>query len=365
MSTPSLPQLYSSLQQFIEQTIPDSCRTRIVNLLWMMSGMFLSGSVQLNHMARKTPLRAKKLSTVKRFSRFLDNPQVEVGIWYEPFARWLLQSARSGGQVHLIIDATKVAFSYRLVMLSIAYRRRSLPLIWTWVKGVKGHSTSQTQVALLKAVQTWFPPACRVSLVGDCEFGRGGLLTYLRQIGWDYALRQVGSQRLWWQGNGQWQRVDSLLSEPGCRWLGWVVLTRTHKHFTHLVAFWRKGQTEAWWLATNQRSLRAAVKLYRRRMWIEAMFADFKRHGFALEGSHLRSAPRLGRLTLLVCLLYLWLMLIARRVEIADLVDLVDRHDRRDLSLFRLAWDFVERCLSLTDPIPIILPSDLSLLSGS
>jgi hypothetical protein len=362
MSSQSLPQLYSSLQQFIEQTLQDQCRTRLANLMWMMSGIFLSGSVQLNHIARKLPLRAKKLSTVKRFSRFLDNPEVDVGVWYEPFARRLLQSVASGGQVHLIIDTTKVAFGYRLVMLSVAYRRRSLPLAWTWLSGVKGHSTSQLQVRLLKSIQAYFPLDCRVSLVGDCEFGRGSLLTYLRKVGWDYALRQVGSQRLWWQGNGQWQRIDSLLEEPGCRWLGWTVLTHTHKHFTHFVAFWRKSQSEAWWLATNQRSIRAAVKLYRRRMWIEEMFADFKRHGFDLEGSHLRSASRLDRLTLVVCLLYLWLIALAQHIENCSWRDLVDRHDRRDLSFFRLACDFVDRCLVLAVPIPI---SSLSLLSGS
>ena len=202
MSAQSLPQLYSSLRQFIEQTLADKCHTRVANLVWMLSGIFLSGSVQLNQMARKVPLRAKKLSTVKRFSRFLDNPKVAVGMWYEPFARGLLQSVGNGGQVHLIIDATKVAFGFRLVMLSVAYHRRSLPLAWTWLSGVKGHSTSQLQVTLLKSIQAWFPPNCRVSLVGDCEFGRGSLLTYLRKVGWDYALRQVGSQRLWWQGNG-------------------------------------------------------------------------------------------------------------------------------------------------------------------
>lgn len=98
------------------------------------------------------------------------------------------------------------------------------------------------------------------------------------------------------------------------------------------------------------------------------MFADFKKHGFDLEASHLRASQRLDRLTLLVGLLYLWLLAVARQVEIAHWVDLVDRHDRhdrRDLSLFRLGWDFVERCLSLTDPIPIIHPSCLCLVSGS
>lgn len=365
MSSVPLPQLYSSLWEFVGQTLSDRCATRIANLLWMMSGLFLSRSVQLNHIARKMPSRAKKLSTVKRFSRFLDNPAVRPRAWYDPFARWIVYSAASSGGVHLLMDSTRIAFGFRLIMVSLAYRRRSLPLVWMWERGTRGHSTSRLQVALLKTVQNWLPPQVQVSVVGDCEFGRCSLIDYLRQMDWDYALRQVGSQMVWWQGNGRWQRVDSLLTCPGCRWLGWVVLTHTNEQLTHLVAYWRKGEPQAWWLATNQSSVRAALRLYRRRMWIEEMFADLKRHGFDLQSSRLRSFQRLGRLTLIVCLLYLWLMMVARRVEQLALADLVDRHDRRDLSLFRLGWDFAERCLSLSDPIPIIFPSNLCLVSGS
>ena len=95
------------------------------------------------------------------------------------------------------------------------------------------------------------------------------------------------------------------------------------------------------------------------------MFADLKGHGFDLERSHLRSFLRLGRLTLIVCLLYLWLLAVGRHVELRHLIDLVDRHDRHDLSIFRWGWDFVERCLALADPLPIIHPSNLCLVSGS
>jgi hypothetical protein len=365
MSSVTLPQLYSSLSTFVRQTLPDPCETRVANLLWMMYGIFLSGSVHLNHIARKMPSRAKKLSTVKRFSRFLDNPAVRPRIWYDPFARWMLYSASSRGSVHLIMDSTRIAFGFRLIMVSIAYRRRSLPLIWMWERGTRGHSTSRLQIALLQVVKEWLPSTVRVSVVGDCEFGRCSLIAYLCLEGWDYALRQIGSQVLWWQGNGRWQRVDSLLAAPGYRWLGWVVLTHSNEQLTHLVAYWRKGEPQAWWLATNQSSVRATLRLYRRRMWIEAMFADLKKHGFDLQSSHLRSFQRLGRLTLMVCLLYLWLITVARLVVRNGLTDLVDRHDRRDLSLFRLGWDFVERCLALFDPIPIVAPPLLSLVSGS
>jgi hypothetical protein len=75
MTSIGLPQLYSSLHTFILQTLPDSCDTRLANLLFMMRGLFLARSVQLDHIARKMPSRAKKLSSVKRFRRFLDNPR--------------------------------------------------------------------------------------------------------------------------------------------------------------------------------------------------------------------------------------------------------------------------------------------------
>jgi hypothetical protein len=365
MPSISLPQLYSSLHTFILQTLPDSCDTRLANLLFMMRGLFLARSVQLDHIARKMPSRAKKLSSVKRFRRFLDNPLVQVRAWYDPFARWTLLSVGSGGAIHLIIDSTKIAFGFRLVMVSVAYRRRSLPIAWMWALGTRGQTSTCVQTALLSHVRKLLPFGVPVSLVGDSEFGRPLLIAQLQEWGWDYALRQPGDHWLWWQGNGQWQRLDSFLDAPGCRWLGWTWLTQAHDQLTHMVVYWRKGEKQPWFLATNQRTVRATIRLYRRRMWIEQMFADLKSHGFDLESSHLRSFLRLGRLTLIVCLLYLWLLALGRHVEIARLVDLVDRHDRHDLSVFRWGWDFVERCLALSDPLPIICPSNLCLVSGS
>lgn len=359
------PQLYSSLRCFVVQALPDRCETRLTNLVWMMMGMFLSRSVQLDHIARKLPLRAKRLSNVKRLSRFVDNPLVRVHEWFDPFARWTLLSAGAGGQVHLILDSTRVAFGFRLVMVSVGYRRRSLPIGWTWAVGTRGHSTTRAQVALLSRVKAQLPKTIRVSLVGDCEFGRPLLIEQVRTWQWDYALRETSDYCAWWQGNGRWQPLHDFIWQPGCRWLGWIWLTHSHEQLTHLVVYWRKGEQQPWFLATNQRSVLAAVRLYRRRMWIEEMFGDFKRHGFDLQSSHLRAFQRLSRLTLVVCLLYLWVVLLGRRLELNHQLDLVDRHDRHDLSIFRWGWEWVERCLALFDPLPFISISNLCLMSGS
>lgn len=365
MSLKTIPALYRSIHAYLWQQIPDKCDSRLTNLIYLMMGIFQSGSVQLPLVARKLPLRAKKLSSVKRLSRFLDNDQVQVGVWYAPFARWLLQSAASGGEVHLILDATKVAFDFRLVMVSIAYRRRSLPIGWQWVAGSRGHTTTQSQRVLLQHIRALLPAQVTVVLVGDGEFGTGELMDYLDAWGWRYVLRVGCDTLVLVHGQGcQWRRVDRWQLPLGLPlFLTHLSLTHAYPYGANLVLFQAKGEARAWYLATNFETAQATLHAYRRRMWIEAMFGDLKGHGFDLETSHLRHAQRLDRLTLAVCLLYLWLIAFGQHVDRLRLWTLIDRQ-RADLSLFRWGWDFLERCLALEDPIPLLDLPNLCSVSG-
>ena len=111
-------------------------------------------------------------------------------------------------------------------------------------------------------------------------------------------------------------------------------------------------------MATNLPSRGDTLRAYRRRMWIEEMFGDFKGNGFDLESTHLRHCARLSRLTLAAARLYVWLVSTGARAIKNGQRHLVDRKDRRDLSIFRLGWDFIERRLALDDPIPgIFVPN--------
>jgi Transposase DDE domain len=360
-----IPQLYRSLHLYLMQRIPDDCDSRLTNLIYLMMGLFQSRSVQLHLVARKTPIRAKKLSIVKRFERFLQNPAIRVRSWYHPFAHLLLQSAAQAGHIHLIIDASKVAFGFRLLRVSLAYQRRSLPIAWTWCAGSRGQSSTATQVKLLEYVYRLLPRQAQVTLVGDSEFGRPLLIENLRFWGWDYALRQPGDNLVMVRGTGQWQRLDRFpLTKGQPIWMGRVLLTQASPYPTHLLLYWQAGEDKPWYLATNLLDPRAVLRLYRRRMWIEEMFGDMKKHGFDLETSHLRHFLRLSRLTLAVCLLYLWLVALAEHVILSKLTDEIDRTDRRDLSIFRLGWDFLERRLALCDPIPSVTIPNFCLMSG-
>jgi hypothetical protein len=360
------PQLYDTWRKQLHQLTPDECESRLTNMLWLVIGLYLARSVHLTLIARKLPIRAQKLSLDKRLRRFLANGAVRVREWYDPMATWLIQAASSAGQVHLIIDGSKVSAGHQLLMVGVAYRGRALPLAWTWVKCAKGHSTTAKQIRLLSYVQGVIPLGVQVSLVGDSEFGRPLLLEYLDWWGWDYALRQPGNHLVMTKGDPTWRRLDSFELCPGTTiWIGRTLLTRDSAYPTNLLLYWQKGEKEPWFLATNLLTPRSILRLYRRRMWIEEMFGDMKGHGFDLELSRLRHFLRLSRLTLAVCLVYVWLVALGEHVLLANLLALVDRSDRRDLSVFRLGWDFSERCLALCDPFPDVFIPNFCSVSGS
>src|SRR5690606_40452528 len=52
----------------------------------------------------------------------------------------------------------------------VAYRRRALPVVWTWMRSKKGHSSGRKQQALLAYVHRLMPAHVPVVVTGDSEF---------------------------------------------------------------------------------------------------------------------------------------------------------------------------------------------------
>lgn len=359
-----LQRVYQIWRERLSEVRQQLCRTQAENLFWLVVGLYLSRSVHLSRIAVKLPFRAQKLSLERRLRRFLDNPAVRVRPLYEATARGLLRSAAQSGTIALVIDSTKVGFGHRMLMVGVAYQRRVLPIAWTWIGSQFAHSTARTQIALLSYVRTIAPVGVPISLVGDGEFGTSQLIRVLQGWGWDYALRQPGCTSVSLDGS-VWRQFRHLGLLSGMRvWWGLLQVTRSRPVTTAIVLYWQPGEPRPWYLVTNQPSLQQALRLYRRRMWIEELFGDLKRHGFDIETSHLRHFLRLSRLLLAVCWLYIWLLSLGVWLIHHGLTSLVDRSDRRDLSLPRLGWDYLDRCLALDDPIPRPSLFLIALVSG-
>jgi len=325
---------------------PDERVTRICNFSWLLVGLYETRSVHLSKVAEKIPGTACLPSLTRRVRRLLDNPAIRVRDWYEPIARSIIQRL-ADSEIRLIVDGSKVGFGHQLLLVAVAYRRRAIPLAWTWVKGSRGHSTAHKQKALLTYVHALIPTKSSVLLVGDAEFGEVEVQKLLEKWHWRYVLRQKGRYLLRQNGQQHSQRLDSLVKKPGqSQWLETCLLTAKYAYSVNFLAYWKPGEKDPWLLATNLPSPQATRIAYRRRMWIEETFGDFKGNGFDLESTHLRHFLRLSRLTLAIVLLYVWLVAFGSQVIKSGQRYLVDRRDRRDHSIFRIGRNMAERLIN-------------------
>ena len=349
--------LYHTWIMKIRQLQPTERITRIRNFAWLIVGIHQSRSVYLSRIAGKMPGKTKLLSFIQRLSRLLSNPAINVHAWYEPIARsWLASQASHLQQVRLIVDGTKVGFAHQLLIVSLAYRKRAIPIAWSWVKHVKGHDTPEAHLALLSYVRSLLPKGIAILLVGDSEFGAVDVLQQLDEWHWDYVLRQKGRTHICLSGQTEWRDFGSWVEKPGrSMWLGKGWLTQTKIYPVNLLVHWKVGEDESWCLATNLPDRPMTLQSYARRMWIEEMFGDLKSHGFDLECTMLRHADKLSRLTLAVVLLYVWSISIGTRTIQNSQRNQVDRKDRRDLSIFQIGLRFIERLLINSNPCPIHL----------
>lgn len=146
---------------------------------------------------------------------------------------------------------------------------------------MRGHSTAATQLALLDYVGTLVPPGIAVLLVGDTEFGAVQVLQQLDKWCWNYVLRQKTSTHVCLAQQSEWKDFGSWVAKAGrSLWLGKGWLTESGVYPLNLLGHWC--------LATNLPDKQVAWRAYARRMWIEEMFGDIKKHGFDLENTMLR-----------------------------------------------------------------------------
>ena len=259
----SAHQLHSTWVRKIRELLPDERVTRIRNVAWVVVGLFLSQSAQLSGIARKLPLAAKLPSTTDRFRRFLSNRAFRVRPWYRPLATQLLAGAALCGRIRLIVDGTKISAGHQLLMVALAYRKRALPIAWTWVRTARGHSTAHKQLALLEYVHSLLPANVRVVLVGDCEFGTVAVARRVDGWGWDYVLRKQSSTQVCISDSAfSWCPFGTLASQRNeMVWHERAIVTIKHLFHANLLAYWGVGEKEPWLLITNLTDARLALSL--------------------------------------------------------------------------------------------------------
>lgn len=157
----------------------------------------------------------------------------------------------------------------------------------------------------------------RILVLGDREFHSIKLAHWLHSKGIDFVLRQKQGTYIC-QENESYQRLQSLGLNPGISFFLMGIQSTKQKGFAkfNLAGYYKRkyrGKLEpaGWFLLTNLDSLPDAIKAFKMRSGIDAMFKDCKTGGYNLESTH-ADGQRLMTLILLITIAYTCAILLGR-----------------------------------------------------
>lgn len=316
-------------------TRPGSHQEQHVNTLALLiCGIVASQHVQFHKIASHAPIRYRKNeSLITRLRRFVKHDNLSVELIWLPFARAVL-AGLAHTPLTILLDATSAGRGCVVLMASVVYRSRAIPLLWSVLKGKKGHLPEQQHCALIGRLQELIPLQAEVLLLGDGEFDGCELQASIRATNWQYVCRTASNITIYAH-----ERVFTVRDLPLERGqavaLAEVEMTAKRYGPVLLIGVWETQYAEPLYLITSLSDAEVALEHYRLRFRIECMFADHKSRGFRIDKSHLSKPERLGRLLIATSLAYVWVHAVAMFARDHGWIGLFHRKDRCDLSLFQ------------------------------
>jgi hypothetical protein len=315
-------------------------------LAWMIAGLIQSERVNLTAWVPFVQGRAQYAqSTVRRFRRWLDNERIQVNALYGPL---IAAALADWGQekLYLALDTSMLWDRYCIIRLSVVYRGRAVPLIWT----VLEHGSSSVAFAaykdLLVAAEQLLPLGSRVVFLADRGFADTDLMRFLSNtLGWQWRIRIKGNFKLYRRGHRSCKiKSIGLRCGQACFWQHiWVTDQRYGP--VHLAMAHHPTNHERWYVLSSEPTEPATFDEYGSRFDIEENFLDDKSNGFQLEASLIRSASALNRLCFVLALATLYLVAQGVVVVEAGLRRRVDPHWFRGSSYLKIGWNWVKHAL--------------------
>lgn len=318
-------------------------------LAWLMVAIMVGKEVCLDRLGLHLPHEAKPESVAQQFRRWMKNKSIDERMVYDPIAREILSKIRYR-RVRVQVDRVQIKTRQNVLMLSVWYRNRALPLAWICLP-YRGSSKQLHWEELMAYLAQILPPEKQVIILADREFGNPARLSYVLKQGWDYAIRLKGNCYFydptwgqpfaWWQLHQISPRQGKSYAIPDLR------LGMSDFFAFNLACAWAVGSDDPWFIATNLDTPRQALKEYARRFACEELFSDLKKRGFNWEDSRIRSPERMSHLLLALALLVFFLLALGRQLRLAQLdLELTSPSHRTRLSLFQTARRWLLRRLA-------------------
>ena len=332
-------QTYRTIKRSLAQVLHtrrDSHQEQHLNTLALLiCGIVGAQQVQFAHVADHVPIRGRKTeSLIGRFRRWVKHEAITPETIWLPFARAVLQGV-AHTPLTIVLDGTVAGRGCVVLMASLVYHGRAIPLLWTVVKGKKGHLPQALHCALIGRLREVISADATVVLLGDGEFDGVELQSTIRAAGWEYVCRTASNITIHTQ-----ERCFAVGDLPLARGeavaLAAVEMTLARYGPVQVIGVWDAEQDAPLYLITSLADADQAVERYRLRFRIESMFANHKSRGFHIHKSHLANPARLARLLIATSLAYVWVHAIAAFAQAQGWLAQFHRTDRCDLSPFQI-----------------------------
>ena len=298
--------IFIDYQETFQKCLSDTQIETFKILVWLLQ---VHKNVKIERLAANFPLPILYESRRKHIQRFLNSTGMSVSALWMPIIQSIINHyVKVGSKLILIIDRTQWRDN-NLLMVSILWRRRSLPIFWLLLDNI-GASSLQKQQAVIRPVIKLFRNY-NLFIIGDREFHSVELAFWLKNNYKDlkFAFRFKQDTNIK-RGKEKYYPLSDLNLYPGMRLFFPNTKVTKNKGFGryNVAICWKrkyksKQLKEPWCILTNINDLKSVIELYSKRIGIEAMFKDCKTGGYNLEGSY-ANTQRLTSLILLIAIAY-------------------------------------------------------------
>jgi hypothetical protein len=327
---------------------------RINTLSGLVSGMIRKGSSHLPDIGSGLPKNIDANSKTTAAKRFIDNKWTDYEVHFLPFLlafiRGIVLTTSCINQgMTLVIDGSQMGKDNAVLMISIVWGGRGIPICWVVKSGGKGHfkvedhmKVLEKALEILKAV---FPPDTRVTLLGDGEFDAIEIQELCLANNWDYVLRTACNTVLFEEGEQFKARTVSPEKTHDVYFIPKVEFTQKRFRYVNFVCWHdQKRHEEPIYLISNLPCAGEIIEYYNRRYSIECLFKDMKSTSFNLHKTRLKKPQEINNLMIIAALAFILLTVLAVQYDEPQWRKRVQRvrGDRKVLSFFTFAYKLID-----------------------
>lgn len=304
-------ELYQVFAQKVQEKLSCLKKWQARGLSLMSLGISLSKESQVSKISEELRFAGSFATVEKRLKRWLGNPRIDLDAVFAQWVTWVWEACQLERPI-LLVDETKIGQRIGVMMISLAYDKRAIPLVWTCYQADNAQAYPKEGqvgmiVRMLELVMSHLPKQSRPLIEADRGIGcSSNLMKACQARGWYYLFRIQKTSSFEVSGRPSRQVQDWL--ERGEVWVNYGTLFSKEKRQLRSYVFstWEQGQKEAWHLASNDPLVDSHT--YAQRMWQELSFRDLKTGGWQWQASHLENPQRASLLILAMALAYAWML---------------------------------------------------------